>query len=261
MPQDITVEKKDRVLWVTLNRPESRNAIRPEMTEETVEALSAAADDNDVRVVVLTAAGTAFSAGGDVKAMGTLLMNGMPDVHDARHMVRQFHKMIAAIYELEKPVICAVNGKSFGAGCNVALACDMRIASDQASFCWAFVQRGLVTDAGSTFLLQQLVGYSKAFELLTLGDTVDAQAALDLGLVNKVVPHDQLMDATRECAARMAAGPPKAIALIKRALQFANQSSFREALENEANLQALAFGGKEFPEGVASFLEKRAPNF
>jgi 2-(1,2-epoxy-1,2-dihydrophenyl)acetyl-CoA isomerase len=261
MGQDVKVEKKDRVLWLTLNRPEARNAIRPELVAESVEAFQRAGEDDEVRVIVLTGAGPAFSAGGDVKAMGALLMSGAPDVHDARRMVKNFHKMIAAIHEVEKPVICAVNGKAFGAGCNVALACDLRVASDQASFCWAFVHRGLVTDAGSTFLLQQLVGYSKAFELLTIGDTVNADESLRLGLVNKVVPHDQLMSATEEMAKRMAAGPPKAIAMIKRALHFAKLAYLSEALENEANMQALAFGGKEFPEGVASFLEKRQPNF
>jgi 2-(1,2-epoxy-1,2-dihydrophenyl)acetyl-CoA isomerase len=261
MPEDLVVTKKDRTLWVEMNRPDARNAIRMQTIDDFVEAFDEAAKDDEVRVVVVTGRGPAFSAGGDVKEMATLLQSGTPNVVDARKTVRNFHRMIAAIYEIEKPVICAVNGKAFGAGCNVALVCDLRVMSDEASFCWAFVDRGLVTDAGSTFLLPQLVGYSRAFELLTLGDTVDAQQALDWGIVNQVVPHDELMSATEKLAARVASGPPNAIGMIKRSMQAAAAASLRETLETEATLQAVAFGGTEFMEGVASFLEKREPQF
>ena len=261
MPEDLRVYKKDRALWIELNRPDARNAIRPRTIDEFVAALDEANHDDEVRVVVVTGQGPAFSAGGDVKEMAVLLQSGAPDVVFARKMVRHFHRMIIALYEIEKPTLCAVNGKAFGAGCNVALACDLRIMSDEASFCWAFVDRGLVTDAGSTFLLQQLVGYSKAFELLALGDTIDARQALDLAIVNQVTPHEQLLAATEELAGRIADGPPNAIGMIKRSLQFASTASLKEALETEATLQAVAFGGKEFVEGVASFLEKRKPQF
>lgn len=261
MSEDIAVEKRGHVQWVTMNRPDARNALRADTINGFVEAFKEAKADNDVRVIVVTGNGPAFSAGGDVKEMAGVLQNPDRDVFSARAMVQQFHTMINALYEIEKPVICAVNGKAFGAGCNVALACDLRVAADDASFCWAFVQRGLVTDAGSTFLLQRLVGYSKALELLTLGDTVDAAESLRLGIVNKVVPKAQLLEQTEALAQRMAQGPPQAISMIKRALQCAALTSLREALENEANLQAIAFGGKEFIEGVMSFMEKRAPKF
>lgn len=261
MPTDVSVNQEGRVLWVTINRPEARNAIRAATIDDFVEAMDEADRNDEVRAIVITGVDPAFSAGGDVKEMGKVLESGVPDPPLARRMVRNFHRMIAAIYGVEKPVIAAVNGPSFGAGCNVALCADTRIASERASFCWAFVQRGLVTDAGSTFLLQQLVGYSKAMELLCLGETVSAEEAMALGLVRKVVPHDRLQEETQRLAEQFAQGPPNAIAMIKRALQAAATISLAEALEVEAGLQAVAFGGSEFREGVLSFMEKRPPKF
>lgn len=261
MATDLTLSHEGPVLWLTMNRPDARNAIRATTIEDFVAAVDDAARDDRVRALVVTGVDPAFSAGGDVKEMGKLLESGTPDPPFARRMVRNFHRMIAALYAIEKPVIAAVNGPAFGAGCNVALCADMRIASENASFSWAFVQRGLVTDAGSTFLLQQLVGYSKAMELLCLGETVSPQHALELGLVRSVLPHDRLHAEAQRLGEQFAQGPPNAIAMIKRALQSAATTSLAEALEVEAGLQAVAFGGAEFREGVLSFLEKRPPKF
>ncbi|MDX9975930.1 MAG: enoyl-CoA hydratase-related protein [FCB group bacterium] len=262
MPTDIVVTKRNRALWIELNRPDVRNAIRLGVTTtETIEALNTAAADEDVRAVVITGRGTSFCAGGDVKEMAKALQSDRPDATRIREQVREFHKMIEAIHEIEKPVIAAVNGPAMGAGCNLALVCDLRIASDQAKFCEAFVHRGLTSDAGSTYLLPRLVGYAKAFELLTLGDTFDAHEALRLGLVNKVVPHDQLIPETEALVARYAAAPARAVALIKRGLRLAATASLHDTLEVEAAMQAVTMTGAEHREGVQAFLEKRQPNF
>jgi 2-(1,2-epoxy-1,2-dihydrophenyl)acetyl-CoA isomerase len=261
MPVDISIRQEGPVLWVVLNRPAARNAIRAATIDEMVAVFEHAAGDDAVRAIVVTGADPAFSAGGDVKEMVSSLEGGLPDPARARRMVRNFHRMITAMHAIEKPVIAAVNGPAFGAGCNVALCADLRIASEHASFCWAFVQRGLVTDAGSTFLLQHLVGYAKAMELLCLGETVDAGKARELGLVREVVPHHKLAEAAQQVAEQFAKGPPNAIAMIKRALHIAATASLADTLEVEAALQAIAFGGAECREGLVSFLEKRPPVF
>jgi 2-(1,2-epoxy-1,2-dihydrophenyl)acetyl-CoA isomerase len=254
-------EIRDNVMWLTLNRAEARNALSADIISGLREAAQEARRDDAVRVVVITGTDPAFSAGGDVKEMGKLLASGTVDPIKARALVAHFHEMVADVYELDKPVICAVNGVSVGAGCNLALLGDMRIASDEATFRWAFIHRGLSSDAGSTFLLQRLVGYSKAFELLTLAEKIDAAEALRIGVVDRVVPHAKLLEATAELAAGLAAGPPNAISMIKRSLQAAATLNLRDSLAMEENLQALAMGGAEFQEGVRSFLEKRAPKF
>lgn len=261
MPTDLTLRQDGHVLTVTIDRPDARNAIRATTIDDFVQAFDEASHNDELRAIVITGADPAFSAGGDVKEMGKMLESGMPDPPFARRMVRNFHRMIDAIYSIEKPVIAAINGPAFGAGCNVALAADVRIASENATLCWAFVQRGLVTDAGSTFLLQHLLGYSKAMELLCLGETLSAQQALELGLVTKVVAHDRLHEEAQRLAEKFAQGPPNAIAMIKRSLQAAATISLAETLEVEAGLQAVAFGGAEFREGIMSFLEKRPPKF
>ena len=259
--EDVTVNVKDQVCWITLNRPEARNALRQATTEGLEAALRSAEADPDVRCIVLTGAGPAFCAGGDVKEMAAMLMSEKRDPHLARGVVRRFHQMVRALYETEKPVIAAINGTAAGAGCNLALACDVRIASDQAKFVWAFIHRGLTSDGGSTYLLQRQVGYAKAFELLTLGDTISVQDAHTLGIVNRVAPHDSLMQETEALAARYVASPPQAVALTKRALRFAAAASLEDSLETEASLQALCFIGDEHAEGVTAFMEKREPRF
>jgi 2-(1,2-epoxy-1,2-dihydrophenyl)acetyl-CoA isomerase len=260
--EDIVVTKKDKTLWIELNRPEVRNAIRLGVTpREVIDALTVATNDPEVRVIVLTGRDPAFCAGGDVKAMAQVLQSPNPQGSAIRDAVRNFHAMVAALYNVEKPVIAAINGPAVGAGWSIALACDMRIASERAKFVFAFVHRGLTSDGGSTYLLQHAVGYAKAFELLALGDTVDAQGALQLGLVTSVVPHDQLVAATDELAARFAAGPPNALKMIKRGLRLSASSSLQDALENEATMQAFCMLGEEHAEGVASFLEKRPAKF
>jgi enoyl-CoA hydratase/carnithine racemase len=264
MPEDILVENKTGVLWITLNRPEARNAIRLHITSaELVDAIAEARDDTSVRAVVLTGADPAFCAGGDVKEMAAVraFAKGNPDPHDIRQVVRGFHRALAELYELEKPVIAAVNGPAVGAGFSLSLACDLRIASDQAYFAMAFVNRGLTSDAGSTYLLPRIVGYPKAYELLTTGDRVDADEALRLGLVTRVVLHADLHAETQTFAERLAAGPPNTLAIFKRSLRLGESTTLHDTLENEANMQSLCMLGGEHAEGIAAFIEKRPPAF
>jgi 2-(1,2-epoxy-1,2-dihydrophenyl)acetyl-CoA isomerase len=258
----VVVAKKDRSLWIEFNRPEVRNAISLGVTtKEVVDALAVAREDLEIRSVVVTGRGPVFCAGGDVKEFAKVLEGGEPEPAVIRESVRSFHAMVEALYNIEKPVIAAINGPAVGAGWSIALACDVSIASERARFSFAFVHRGLTSDGGSTYLLQRAVGYAKAFELIALGDTIDANEALRLGLVSKVVPHEQLVPATEELAARFAAGPPNAMRMIKRALRLASNSSLQDALENEANMQTLCMLGAEHVEGVSSFLEKRPAKF
>lgn len=262
MTTDIVVSKRDRALWIELNRQDARNAIRLGVTTvEMLEAIDAATRDDEVRSVVITGRGTAFCAGGDVKEMAKGIQSGGIEPATLREMVRDFHRVIEAIHEIEKPVIAAVNGPAMGAGCNLALVCDLRVASDQARFSEAFVHRGLTSDAGSTYLLPRLVGYAKAFELLTLGDVLDAYEALRIGLVNRVVPHEHLVPEVEALTARYAEAPPKAVAMIKRGMRLAATASLHDTLEVEAVMQALSMAGAEHKEGVQAFLEKRRPAF
>lgn len=218
-------------------------------------------NDPEVRAIVITGEGSSFSAGGDVKEMVALRQQGAENPHFVRRQVRQFHAMIEAIYETEKPVLAAINGPAIGAGCCLALACDLRIASEEAKFSLAFVLRGLTADSGATYLLPRLVGYAKAYEMLALGNMVAAREALDIGLVNKVVAPSELMAAAEATAELLAAGPPDALAVLKRSLRLSESATLHASLEHEANMQALCLLGKEHAEGVTAFMEKRPPEF
>lgn len=259
---DIEVTHSGAVCEIAFNRPAARNAIRVhETVDDMLAALDAADADPAIRAIVVTGRGTAFCAGGDVKEMVREFGGGEVDPADARRYVQRFHRMCLRLYDIEKPVIAAVNGAAVGAGCALALLADLRIASDQATFCFAFVHRGLVSDSGSTYTLPRLVGDAKAYELLTLGDTIGAEDALRIGLVSKVVAHANLETETLALANRFAAGPPKALAMMKRSLRLGAEGNLAATLEHEAMLQAMTFTGAEHKEGAAAFLEKRKPVF
>jgi 2-(1,2-epoxy-1,2-dihydrophenyl)acetyl-CoA isomerase len=244
------------VLTLTFNRPEALNSFTIAMKEDLLAALKEAARSRDVRVVVLTGAGRAFSAGQDLKERQGA------DVPDLGTELRtRYNPIILAMRRLEKPIIGAVNGVAAGAGCSVALACDLRIAADTASFVEAFGRVGLVPDTGSSWFLPRLVGYARAAEMVLTTEAVDAATAERIGLVNRVVPADQLIDETNALAARLAQAAPLALALAKRALNRALESSLEEALEYEAQLQAIAGRSADHREGVAAFVEKRRAEF
>ncbi|HLB44495.1 MAG TPA: enoyl-CoA hydratase-related protein [Candidatus Limnocylindrales bacterium] len=244
------------VLTLTLNRPDALNAFTVEMKEALLAALKDAARDKSVRVVIITGAGRAFSAGQDLKERQG------PNVTDLGTELRtRYNPIILAMRRLEKPIIGAINGVAAGAGISVALACDILIASERATFMEAFGRVGLVPDTGSTWFLPRLVGPARAAEMIFTTDPVDATTAERIGLVNRVVPADKLMDEANALAARLAQAAPIALALAKRALNRALESGLEEALEFEAQLQSIAGRSNDHKEGVAAFVEKRPARF
>jgi 2-(1,2-epoxy-1,2-dihydrophenyl)acetyl-CoA isomerase len=211
-------------------------------------------------VVIITGAGKAFSSGQDLGELKQRYVPGyVPDL--SRDLRQRYNPIIRRLCEMEKPVIAAVNGVAAGAGCSLALACDMRVASEHATFIEVFINVGLIPDSGSTWFLPRLVGYAKAMELCCTGDKVTAEEALRLGLVNRVVSAEELMPSTRELALKLAALPSKGIALTKRLLQHSFENDLNRQLEAEAYAQETAGKTADHLEGVMAFLEKRPPQF
>lgn len=256
MGDTIARERADGVLTLTLNRPDALNSFTVEMKDELLAALREAGRDREVRALIVTGAGRAFSAGQDLKERQS------PGAADLGTELRaRYNPIILALRRLEKPIVAAVNGVAAGAGFSIAMACDIVIASDRASFIQAFSRVGLVPDTGSTWLLPRLVGYGRAAEMAFTGDPVDAATAERVGLVNRVVGHDRLIEEASALARRLAASAPLALGLTKRALNRALEGSLEAALEYEAQLQAVAGRSADHREGVAAFVEKRQPRF
>jgi 2-(1,2-epoxy-1,2-dihydrophenyl)acetyl-CoA isomerase len=244
------------VFTITLNRPDVLNALNDQLTSDLAEALTFAERAPDVRCVVLTGAGRGFCSGQDLRDR-----SGVGEISYGDSIRVRYNPIILKIRTMEKPVIAALNGVAAGAGCNLALAADLRLASDRASFIEVFSRVGLIPDSGGTFLLPRLVGLGKAFELAYTAEAVDAAEALRLGLVNRVVPHDDLMPATMDLAKRLAEGPTRGFGLTKRGFNFALSASLQDALEYEAYLQEIAGRTADHREGLAAFMEKRRPRF
>lgn len=249
----------DRVTTITLNRPEKLNAFAGTMRDDLLAALRVAENDAECRVVVITGAGRAFCSGGDVDFMRGLQREG--NVTGMRKLLDAGRDIITQIVEMTKPVIASVNGVAAGAGCNLALACDYRVASDQAKLGETFVRIGLHPDWGGTWLLPRLVGRSRALEILMTGRIVDAAEALAMGMVDRVVPAADLARETESLARSIAAGPPIAIAGIKRAVVESERNDVRTQIELESEQQLRAFASNDAAEGMAAFFEKRPPNF
>ncbi|MDB5999075.1 MAG: 2-(1,2-epoxy,2-dihydrophenyl)acetyl-CoA isomerase [Rhizobacter sp.] len=257
-PPDVLFELHGGVALITLNRPHRMNAMGGTLKEDFAAAMKRADADDAVRVVVVTGAGPAFCAGGDVKEMN----EGRGKPRSLKEKIAPSRDdMLLAIFEAAKPVIAAVNGAAVGAGMNVALAADIRIASSAARFGQAFVKRGLPPDSGGTWLLPRVVGMAKACELAFTGDTMDADEALRLGIVSRVVAPEALLPAALELAQRIAAGPPIAIRLAKRSLYQGIHGSFRDALAREASALNVCMETDDAREGLLAFVEKRAPVF
>lgn len=258
--ENILYELNDGVATITINRPQTYNSLSLAATGELIKAFKSAGRDPEVRALVLTGTGKGFSSGADVDE---LAQNG--DIDITKVLRDGLNTLVTTMRGLEKPVICAVNGVAAGAGSSLPLAADYRIASENASFVFAaFVNIGLIPDAGGTYLLQQIVGGGKALELALLADgknRVNAEQALELGIVNRVVPHDELMGEAQALAGKLAKMPTKAIGLTKRAVYRAGERSFAESIDYEAQLQSITFGTHDFREGVAAFMEKREPKF
>jgi len=256
MPDSVLRSAANGVLTLTLNRPEALNSFTVDMKEELLKALKEAARDKDVRVLILTGAGRAFSAGQDLKERQA------PGVADLGTELRvRYNPIILAMKRLEKPIVGAVNGVAAGAGISLALACDIVIAAENATFIEAFSRVGLVPDTGSTWFLPRLVGAPRAAEMMFTADPVDATTAERIGLINRVVPAESLMQEAGAFAARLAKSAPIALALAKRALNRAYEMNLEQALDYEAQLQSVAGRSNDHKEGVAAFVEKRAPDF
>jgi 2-(1,2-epoxy-1,2-dihydrophenyl)acetyl-CoA isomerase len=258
--EQILVERHGETTRITLNRPEKLNALTGVMSDETTHALEQARDDDEVRAVVVTGAGRGFCAGQDLTEFEEAYRSGRrPDIEE--HLAKTYHRLIPLIVEMPKPVIAGVNGVAAGAGLSLAAACDLRVASEEARFTQAFVRVGLVPDSGGTWLLPRLVGPAKAMELSITGDVVDAQEALRIGLVNRVVPADDLPDEVASVAARLASMPTVAIGETKALLQASGASTLQQALDAEARAQARMAQTDDHLEGVMAFAEKRDPKF
>jgi len=250
----------DNICTIRLQRSDVLNAFNNTLTDELAQALKSAAKDNEVRVVVITGSGRAFSSGQD---LGDLKEKYIPghEPHLGEDLHKRYDPIIKTIHTMDKPVIAAVNGVAAGAGCSLALACDMRVASEDASFIEVFVNVGLIPDSGSTWTLPRLVGFGRAMELCCTGRPVKAEEALAIGLVNQVVPRDELDAAVNKLAARLASLPAKAIALTKRLLNQSFENNLQEQLALETFAQETAGRTHDHFEGVVAFIEKRKPNF
>lgn len=254
--QHLKFESVKGIATITLNRPEVYNALNDKITYELQDALRAVSKDDAVRVVVLAGAGKAFCSGQDLKAVaGEEKRSFMDSLH------KRYNPIIMAMRSLPKPIICRLNGVAAGAGCSLALACDMIIASEEATLIEVFINIGLVPDSGSSYFLPRLVGMAKAFELCSIGSKVKANEALQLGLVSRVVPADQLDATVKEFADHFAQAPTKSIGLIKRMLEKSATANLNEMLEYEAYCQEIAGTSNDYKEGVAAFLEKRKAVF
>ena len=258
--EQIAVDRDGAVTRITLNRPDKLNALTQTMSDELVDAFTAAANDDAVRAVLLTGSGRGFCAGQDLTEFDQAYRTGeRPDIRE--HLERSYHRLIPVVVELPKPVVCAVNGVAAGAGVSLAVACDIRIGSEQARFTQAFVKIGLVPDSGGTWLLPRVIGYARALELSITGEMVDAAKALDIGLVSRVVSADTLLKEAGEVAGMLAELPTAAIGEAKKLIRDAVGSDLSTALDAEAAAQDRMGRTHDNLEGVMAFIEKRDPRF
>jgi 2-(1,2-epoxy-1,2-dihydrophenyl)acetyl-CoA isomerase len=253
-------EVKDGIATLTLNRPDRLNALGGSLREDLHDAVTRSAADPEVRVMVITGAGKGFCSGGDVKAMGEAKA-GQRERPLIEKIAPGRDRTLLAMREAPQPIIAAVNGAAAGAGMNLALGCDIRIASTAARFTQAFVKRGLHPDWGGTYFLPRVVGTAKACEMIFTGDVIDAAEAERFGIVSRVVAPEELMPAAYELARRIAAGPPVAIRLAKRSIYANSELDLRAALQVETMAQNICFETEDATEGIRAFGEKRAPTF
>lgn len=251
----------NQVSWITLNRPETLNAITPDQRERLIQLFSDASADPAVRAVVLTGTGKGFCTGADLRG-GQGQTSGERVAGDVARVIRQgAQRLIASVLDCEKPVIAAVNGTAAVLGAHLALACDLVLAAEQARFIEVFVRRGLVPDGGGAYLLPRLIGPQRAKELMFFGDALTAPEAERLGLVNRVVPAEDLTKTAREWAERLATGPTRALALTKQLVNASLDSDRATAFAAEATAQEINMTTADAREGVASFVERRSPRY
>jgi 2-(1,2-epoxy-1,2-dihydrophenyl)acetyl-CoA isomerase len=250
---------RDGIATLVMNRPDRLNALNNELAIALNDALGRIAEDSSVSVVVITGAGRAFCSGGDLAALGKSRQSGAID--EVEPLLRAGMQMVLKMRTMPQPVIAAVNGAAAGAGMNIALAADIRIAAEEATFGQTFARIGLFPDYGGTFFLPELVGPAKAAELFYTGDLIDAKTALKIGLLNQVVPAAQLEAEMRTLAEKIAHGPSLAIRAVKRALFASKERELVQALDNEVREQMRCFPSEDCNEGIRAFFEKRHPKF
>jgi 2-(1,2-epoxy-1,2-dihydrophenyl)acetyl-CoA isomerase len=254
----IQTQVADRIATLNFNRPEKLNALGAELIAGSIETLRAWSADPNVGAIVVTGSGRAFCAGGDVSTMAKDSEHSLEEKIDR---LREWQELSWLLYNMPKVTIAAVNGFAMGAGLGVCLACDLRIASDQAKFGTAYAKVGYGGDFGTTWLLTRYAGAPKAKELMFLGDIIDAAEAHRIGLINRVVPHDQFESEVRQWAARIAAGPLTSFRYMKANINFATHTDFRTLLDREAETHLRCGETEDHKEGVRAFLEKRAATF
>jgi enoyl-CoA hydratase/carnithine racemase len=256
--QHILYEVTGNVAVITLNRPEAKNAFSPEMIKQWPDYLRQAREDDSIRVVVLTGKGDTFCSGGDIRDMA----EGKLKSWDMKNFLWQgVHRIVLAMEDLDKPVIAAINGAAMGAGLDMALMCDLRVCSDQAKLAESYIMMGLVPGDGGAYFLPRIVGLPKAMELLLTGDVLTADAALELGLVNRVVKHGSLMQETLKYAGKIASRPPLAVRMMKRAVHQSLSSTLRSHLDYISSQLSLLSETRDHQEAARAFLEKRKPVF
>ncbi len=257
--QHLLVEQDEGVITLTMNRPEVLNAFNDLMLQELTEAVEAAARDETIRCVVLTGAGRAFGAGQDLSGFGVVHGNDEP-FRVSQHLIR-YHRLVLAMHEMPKPILAAIRGVAAGISLNIALACDLRIAADNARLLEAFARIGLVPDGGGGHTLSRLIGVGKALEMSMLADEVSGPEAERIGLVNKCVPLAEFEETTKAFAKRLAEGPTRCYGLIKELIYKSLDMDFRASLHLEGQLQDAAFATSDHREGVEAFLHKRSAKF
>ena len=254
---NVILEKGEGIATIKINRPEAMNSLDGKTYEELGQAIEDVRVDKDIRVVIITGSGKAFCAGLDLKYAASMVRMTPPDV---RAFIRNIQQ-IFSLERLEKPVIAAVNGYAMGNGCDIALACDFRIASENAQFEMTYTKLGLIPDLGGTFRLPRLIGVPKAKELIFTGERVDAKEAEKIGLVTKVVPADKLDSEVNEFAKKLAKGAPIAIGLAKMAINNGIGTDIRSAMEYEVYCQSICMQTKDVVEAMTAFMSKREPKF
>lgn len=257
MYENIKVTVERCIATIQLNRPEKLNAFIGHMRRDLAEALEHAASDRNIRVVVVTGTGRGFCAGADVGYMAELMER--QDVDEFTRLLGAGRRVVTAIRQMTKPVIASINGAAYGAGFNLALACDLRIASESATFSQSFVKVGLHPDWGGTYFLPRVVPTNLACEMFFLGDAINAERAAQLGIVNRVVPDSELVAETHRMAERLRDAPYKSIAAAKHAVYMSEESSIERMLQYETEAQLQCFQSDDARERVRAFLEKREP--
>jgi len=251
-------DTKGHIVTITLNRPKAKNAFSPEMISLWREYLEKAKNDDAIRVIIVTGKGDTFCSGGDIRDM----VDGKLKSWDMKRFLWDgVHRIVLTLEDLDKPVIAAINGAAMGAGMDMAIMCDLRVCSDNAKLAESYIMMGLVPGDGGAYFLPRLVGVSKGLELLLTGDILKPEEALRLGIVNRVVPHDSLMEETMKLAEKIAAKPPAAVRMMKRAVYQGQTSTLRAHLDYISSQISLLSETQDHVEAAKAFLEKRKPVF